>query len=224
MRVTYQNPADLPTDIPVFPLAGAILLPRATMPLNIFEPRYLAMVDTAMRGDRMIGIIQPAGDAGETGSPKAADAELKRIGCAGRITAYQELDDGRLLIVLAGVARFACRAETTGNTPFRRFNVDYLAFAHDLTPGSGEDEVDRDSLLTVLRKFLAGRQATADWKQIATTGSEQLVNWLSIVSPFGATEKQALLEAPTLKVRADTLVALAEMEMAASGSGGSRVQ
>ena len=229
MRTTYRSMGDLPAEIPVFPLAGAILLPRATMPLNIFEPRYLAMIDAALRGDRIIGIIQPQGEGGATGSPEQARAPLNRVGCAGRITAYQEMEDGRMLIVLTGLARFAPSSERTQETPYRVFRVDFLEFAGDLVPGSGEDDVDREGLLLVLKKFLDGRQATADWKQIATTGTEQLVNWLSIVSPFGPKEKQALLEAHNLKARAETLVALAEMEMASSGgsgsgSGGNRVQ
>ena len=225
MRTTYRSINELPGEIPVFPLAGAILLPRATMPLNIFEPRYLAMVDAALSGDRVIGIIQPAGEGGVTGSPESAQAELTRVGCAGRITAYQEMEDGRLLIVLTGLARFALSVERTGEMPYRVFRADYFEFAGDLAAGAGEDDVDREGLLTVLKKFLDGRQATADWKQISATGTEQLVNWLSIVSPFGPKEKQALLEAHNLKARAETLVALAEMEMASSGGGGgSRVQ
>ena len=225
MRTAYRSVSDLPAEIPVFPLAGAILLPRATMPLNIFEPRYLAMVDAALRGDRVIGIIQPAGEGGATGSPQAPDAPLNRVGCAGRITGYQEIEDGRLLIVLTGLARFAPSIDRSQNAPYRTFRADYLEFANDLVAGAGEEEVDRDGLLKVLRKFLEGRQATVDWKQISSTGTEQLVNWLAIVSPFGSKEKQALLEAPTLKARAETLVTLAEMELASSGGGGgSRVQ
>ena len=228
MRMAYRSMSDLPAEIPVFPLAGAILLPRATMPLNIFEPRYLAMVDAVLRGDRVIGIIQPVGDGGATGSPESPAAPLSRVGCAGRITAFQEMEDGRLLIVLTGIARFAPTIERTQDMPYRTFRADYLEFASDFVASAGEEDVDRDGLLKVLQKFLEGRQATVDWKQISTTGTEQLVNWLSIVSPFGAKEKQALLEAPNLKARAETLVTLAEMEMASSGgsggSGGSRVQ
>lgn len=226
MRAAYRSMNDLPGEIPVFPLAGAILLPRATMPLNIFEPRYLAMIDAALRGDRVIGIVQPMSDGGATGALEQPGAELNRVGCAGRLTAYQELDDGRLLIVLTGLARFVPSVERHLDTPYRVFRADYLEFAGDLVAGAGEDDVDRDGLIAVLKKFLDGRQATADWKQISATGTEQLVNWLSIVSPFSPKEKQALLEAPTLKSRAQTLITLAEMEMATSGGGGggNRVQ
>ncbi len=219
MRATYQGINDLPAEIPVFPLVSAILLPRATMPLNIFEPRYLAMVDAALGGDRMIGMIQPAGEGGVTGSPEGGES-LCRVGCAGRVTAFQELDDGRLLIVLKGIARFVIRQERSSGTPYRMFRVDYQPFAADLAAATDEADVDREKLLDVLKRFLDGRQATADWKQIGATGTEQLVNWLSVASPFEPKEKQALLEAPGLKQRAETLIALAEMELASSGTTG----
>lgn len=226
MRASYTSLSDLPSPIPLFPLAGAILLPRATLPLNIFEPRYLAMLDAAMSGTRVIGIIQPTGDGGATGSPASAAAALSRVGCAGRVTSYQEQDDGRLLIVLTGIARFVAGRETTAGTPYRTFAIDYAPFADDIQAGAGEAEVDRDRLLAALKKFLAARQATADWSRIAETGSEQLVNWLSLASPFAPKEKQALLEAPTLQARAETLIALAEMDIAAGSRNepGSRMQ
>ncbi len=219
MRATYQSISDLPAELPVFPLVSAILLPRATMPLNIFEPRYLAMIDAALSGDRIIGMIQPTGEGGATGSPEG-EAALCRVGCAGRITAYQELEDGRLFIVLTGLARFEQGTERTARTPFRVFGVSYRSFAADLAPATDAAAVDREKLLEVLKRFLDARQATADWKQIGTTGTEQLVNWLSVASPFAPKEKQALLEAPGLKQRAETLIALAEMELATSGGGG----
>lgn len=219
MRATYQGINDLPAEIPVFPLVSAILLPRATMPLNIFEPRYLAMVDAALGADRLIGMIQPTSEGGVTGSPEGG-AALCRVGCAGRITAFQELDDGHQLIVLKGVARFVIGSQQTSTTPYRVFRVDYRPFAADLAAATDEADVDREKLLDVLKRFLDGRQATADWKQISATGTEQLVNWLSVASPFAPKEKQALLEAPSLKQRAETLIALAEMELASSGTAG----
>ena len=220
MPASHKRVSDLPAEIPVFPLVSAILLPRATMPLNIFEPRYLAMVDAALRGERIIGMIQPAAEGGATGSPEGA-ATLCRVGCAGRITAFQELDDGRLLIVLTGIARFVLGSERSSGTPYRVFRVDYQPFTADLAAAADEADVDREKLLDVLKRFLDSRQATADWKQIGNTGTEQLVNWLSVASPFAPKEKQALLEAPSLKQRAETLIALALMELASSGAGGS---
>ena len=219
MQPRYTSSADLPASIPVFPLEGAILLPRAELPLNIFEPRYLRMVDDALKGARLIGMIQPTGDGGATGSPASRSAPLSKVGCAGRITSFQELPDGRLLVVLTGVARFRPREEILSTTPYRILSIDFDAFPDDLKPGADEEAVDRDRLIGALRQFLAARQASADWRRIEATGSEQLVNWLSLASPFAPREKQALLEAPTLAARADMLIALAEMETAA-GPGG----
>ena len=224
MRRQYRTPDDLPASLAVFPLAGAILLPRATLPLNIFEPRYLAMIDDAMRGDRLIGMIQPTGEGGVTGSPQSRKAELARVGCTGRLTSYQETEDGRLLIVLTGVSRFEVREELPTTTPYRMLRVDFAPFADDLVADKGADDVDREKLVGALRKFLAARGATADWGQIEKTGTEQLVNWLSLASPFAPKEKQALLEAVTLAARADVLVSLAEMEAAGGAGGGTRLQ
>lgn len=224
MPTRYKTVADLPSRIPLFPLVGALLLPRASLPLNIFEPRFLAMVDDAMRGDRVIGIIQPDGDGGTTGSPENRAASLRRIGCVGRITTYQEKPDGRLLIVLTGVARFALTGEVDTPKPYRIGEISSADFGNDLQPGSGEAAVDREKLLDVLSRYLAQNKLEADWQQIGRAGTEFLVNWLSIASPFAPQEKQALLEAPTLAARADVLVALAEMAMAGSASGGTRLQ
>ncbi|MDX2259586.1 MAG: LON peptidase substrate-binding domain-containing protein [Hyphomicrobiaceae bacterium] len=218
----YRRPADLPSEIPVFPLRGAILLPRATLPLNIFEPRYLAMIDAVMSGRRVLGVIQPAGgDDGEE-SPMGKSFDLRSVGCVGRITTYQELDDGRFVITLTGVARFDILNEIKGDTPFRRMRVSYDRFADDFQSGRGEDEVDREALLSVLKKYLDANRLRADWSAILRASSEVLINALSVMSPYGPEEKQALLEAMDLKTRADVLVALAEMELASSGdsSGG----
>lgn len=221
MLKRYQNIAELPSEIPVFPLAGCILLPRATLPLNIFEPRYLRMVDDAIGGSRMIGMVQPAGAGGPTGSPLENSAGLRDVGCAGRITAYQELDDGRLSIVLTGIARFRIQEERPFSQPYRVMAVDYLRYERDLVMDDAEDDsVDRPQLLDTLKRYLAQRNLKADWTAVQQTGTETLVNWLSVASPFGAAEKQALLEALTLKERAEALMTLAEMELAASGGGG----
>lgn len=225
MKPPYQTIDQLPREISVFPLAGTILLPRASLPLNVFEPRYLALIDAALARHRIIGIIQPLGDGGATGSPQSNSAALAGVGCAGRITMFQEQEDGRLLIALTGIARFTLTREVGRDAPYRTFEANWMQHAGDLGEHRGEDEVDRDRLLETLKRFLDQRKLAADWRQIAGTPSEQLVNWLSLAAPFGPSEKQGLLEAPTLKARAEMLVALAEMELASGGSGqGTRLQ
>lgn len=201
----------------MFPLRGAILLPRASLTLNVFEPRYLALVDWVLRHDRVIGVIQPASTLTEVESPQGKSFPLQSVGCAGRLTAFQELDDGRLMITLQGICRFRAAAEAGTDTPFRIFQADYDAFPGDLEHGKGEDEVDRERLLDVLRKYLEANQLQGDWNSIERASSETLINALSVMSPYGPEEKQALLEARDLKTRADVLIALAEMEIASSG-------
>lgn len=214
----YRSVSDLPHSIPVFPLRGCILLPRTSLPLNIFEPRYLAMVDDVIRGDRLIGMIQPVGDGGETGSPQERTAPLHTVGCAGRLVAFQELDDGRIVISLTGIARFELTGEVDTDRPYRTFGVDYRRFAKDLDRTVHEEEtVDRVRLLDALKRYLGARNLEADWDAVARSSTEQLINSLSVASPFGCEEKQALLEAQDLKTRAETLVALAEMDIATGG-------
>lgn len=215
----YRGPADLPQRIPVFPLRRAILLPRAALPLNVFEPRYLAMLDDVMSTSRVLGIVQPAASEGGE-SPAGKTAELRRVGCVGRVTAYQELEDGRLAIVLTGIARCTLEGEVESPKPYRICSVAFARFASDFVAGSGENDVDRQSLLAALKAYLEARRQRADWSAISKSPSEALVNMLAIASPYGPEEKQALLEAPTLKARAEALIALAEMELAA-GAGGS---
>jgi uncharacterized protein len=215
----YRGPADLPQRIPFFPLRRAILLPRAALPLNVFEPRYLAMLDDVMSTSRVLGIVQPASSDSDE-SPAGKSAELRRVGCVGRVTAYQELDDGRLAIVLTGIARCVLEGEVASPKPYRICTVGFERFSSDFVAGSGENDVDRQSLLAALKTYLEARQQRADWSAISKSPSESLVNMLALASPYGAEEKQALLEAPTLKARAEALIALAEMELAA-GAGGS---
>jgi len=222
----YRRPADLPPRIPLFPLRGAILLPRATLPLNVFEPRYLEMIDDAMSGDRLIGIVQPMQDADhdEEESPLGRSVALRNVGCVGRVTSYQEVDDGRLVITLTGIARYDILDEAVTDRPYRVASVSYDRFASDLSEGLGEDEVDRTNLLRVLRSYLDANRLEADWAAIQRASSEFLINALCVMCPYGPEEKQALLEAEDLKRRADVLVALAEMELASSGSSGSTLQ
>ena len=217
MNLTYHGPGDLPGVIPVFPLPGALLLPRGQMPLNIFEPRYLAMTDAVLReGHRVIGMIQP--DPTHPGSETKPN--LFKVGCVGRITQFAESGDGRYLIQLTGVARFRIEEELNAATPYRQCRVSYAPFANDFTARKGEDEVDRESLLTALRSFLESNNLKADWDGIENAPNEALVNALAMMSPYGVAEKQALLEAPDLKTRAELLVAVTEMELARKVAGG----
>jgi len=215
----YRRPADLPQVLPVFPLRGAILLPRATLSLNVFEPRYLALVDFALSTERLIAVVQPAPEAGSGESPPGKSSALRHVGCAGRITAFNEGDDGRVLITLAGIARFQLSQDVASEQPFRLCHVDFGGYTADFTCGHGEEDVDRPRLLATLKNYLAANNLNADWDRIDSASNERLVNTLSILSPYGPEEKQALLEAADLKARAEALVALAEMELAARDDG-----
>jgi hypothetical protein len=217
MNATYNGPGDLAAVIPVFPLAGALLLPRGQMPLNIFEPRYLAMVDDALRsGHRLIGMVQP-----DTAHPgPEARPNLYRVGCVGRITQLAESGDGRYLIQLTGIARFRIGEELQMPTPYRQCRVHYADFMDDFTARKGEDAVDRGSLLRALKDFLQANNLKADWEGIENAPNEALVNALAMMSPYGTAEKQALLEAPDLKTRAEMLVAMTEIELAKKKTGG----
>lgn len=225
MTERYRQITDLPNQVRLFPLRGCILLPRATLPLNVFEPRYVKMVDSALAGDRLIAIIQPklAGTSGEEDeSPVSREAPLQSIGCVGRITGFQEIGDGRMTLTLTGLCRFEVVSEAVSDDPFRRADVTYDGFSNDLQSGFGEDNAPREKILRVLKAFLEAKSLSADWDNIGRASTEQLINALSVLSPFGPQEKQALLESSDLKTRAETLIALAEMELAASGgeSGG----
>ena len=211
MNATYRGPSDLPDAIPVFPLAGALLLPRGQMPLNIFEPRYLAMVDDALRaGHRLIGMIQP--DTAHPGSEQKPN--LYKIGCVGRITQFAESGDGRYLIQLTGVSRFRISQEMPVATPYRQCRVSYEPFADDFVARKGEGEVDREALLEALEAFLVANNLKADWEGVENAPNEALVNALAMMSPYGPAEKQALLEAPDLKRRAEILIAVTQIELA----------
>ena len=217
MNVVYRGPADLPHVIPVFPLPGALLLPRGQMPLNIFEPRYLAMIDDAMADrHRLIGMIQP-----DTAHPGPEDKpNLYKIGCVGRITQLAETGDGRYLIELTGVTRFRIVDEPAVLTPYRQCNVNYQPSADDFSARKGEEAVDRDALLKALASFLKANKLNADWDGIEKAPNEALVNALAMMSPYEAAEKQAMLEAPDLKTRAEILVALTEIELAKTQTEG----
>jgi Lon protease-like protein len=211
INAVYRGPADLPETLPVFPLPGALLLPRGQMPLNIFEPRYLEMVDDAFRdGHRLIGMIQP--DPAHPGTEEQPG--LYSIGCAGRITQLAETGDGRYLLQLTGVARFRVADELKVATAYRQCRVDFISFSDDFVARRGEDAVDRKAVLTALGGFLKANNLKADWSGIETTSNEALVNALAMMSPYDPAEKQAMLEAPDLKTRAEILVAVTEIALA----------
>jgi len=222
----YRSVADLPDVIPVFPLGGALLLPRAQLPLNVFEPRYLAMVDDALGGHRVIGMIQPDGEAAiALEADPDARPPLARVGCAGRVTSYAETADGRIGMTLTGLCRFAVAREVETDTPYRQVTPDYEPYANDLSASLEESLVDREALLAALRAYLDANGLSADWKEINAASSEQLVNSLSMLSPYGPEDKQALLEAPALTGRAELLVALTERALSGrSGTPATRLQ
>jgi len=216
MNAVYRGSGDLPHTVPVFPLPGALLLPRGQMPLNIFEPRYLAMVDDALAGPRLIGMIQP--DPAQPGSEPRPP--LYRVGCVGRITQLAETGDGRYLIELTGICRFRIEEELGVSTMYRQCRVGYAEFVDDFVARKGEEAVDRKALLTALTAFLKANSLKADWQGIENAPNEALVNALAMMSPYGAPEKQALLEAPDLKTRAEILVAVTQIELAKTGTEG----
>jgi Lon protease-like protein len=213
INAVYEGAGDCPEAIPLFPLGGALLLPRGQMPLNIFEPRYLAMIDDALRAERVIGVIQPEPETGR--QPEIPP--LLKVGCLGRITQFAETGDGRYIITLTGISRFRLLDELPVTTPYRQGRVGYDAFAADFVARTGEDEVDRKGLLKALRDFAKANDLKIDWKGVNEAPNEALVNALSMMCPFGPREKQALLEAQTLKNRAEVLVAITEIELARGG-------
>ncbi|HUZ32024.1 MAG TPA: LON peptidase substrate-binding domain-containing protein [Xanthobacteraceae bacterium] len=222
INAIYKGPGDLPAEIAVFPLPGALLLPRGQMPLNIFEPRYLAMIDDAMRsGIRVIGMIQP--DPTHPG-PDPNKPHLFQVGCAGRITQLAESGNGRYLVQLTGICRYRVEQELAIGTPYRQCRVTYAPFITDFTARKGEDQVDRKALLRTLAEFLRVNDLKADWDGIENAPNEALVNALAMMSPYGAAEKQALLEAPDLKTRAEILIAVTEIELAKGQSGETTLQ
>ncbi len=206
MLRAYHHSQDLPEEIPLFPLPRALLLPRGSLPLNIFEPRYLAMVAYALKDHHIIGMIQPRGESA-----------LYTIGCAGRITSYNEAAarENRVLITLTGICRFVLAEEISSPGPWRQARADYERFAGDLRRDDEAKPVARAALLAVLRRYLEHEKLRANWQAINRASDEMLVTSLAMLSPFGAREKQALLEAGSCSERCDILIALTEMALAA---------
>ncbi|MCP4932696.1 MAG: peptidase S16 [bacterium] len=234
----YNKLSDLPSSLPVFPLRGIVLLPRTALPFNIFEPRYLELIDDVLGGQRLIGLIQPASkipQSRETAkdepfehenseSPQDRNWPLRKAGCIGRITGFEEQENGHMAITLTGICRFEVEAETNLTKPYRICDINCEPYTSDLGGNEEEDEVDREKLLSLLRLYLNVNDMTADWRSIHRSSTDYLVNTLCIHSPYGPEEKQALLEAKTLKIRAEILMALAEMEIASKNEGGGTLQ
>jgi Lon protease-like protein len=213
----YARPPDMPASIPLFPLEGALLLPRRPIQLTVFEPRYLEMLDEALSGERLIGVIQPSQ---QTSDPTP---ELYPLGCAGRIVQYAEIGDGRCFLTLMGVARFRLVSEGASERPYRVAMADYAPFAEDFLEGAGEAAVDREGLLATLRRFAEVNEVKIVWSDIKKASNEALVNGLSMLSPCGPREKQALLEAPDLKARAEMLVAITTIGLARGADAGTQL-
>ncbi len=199
---------DLPETLPVFPLSGALLLPRARLPLHIFEPRYLAMLDDCLKTPgRLIGMVQPSGES-----------RLSAIGCAGRVTGFSETEDRRYMITLTGISRFRLREEVEGFTPYLRFTADWQPFARDLGPEEQDPGFDREAFLALLGRFFQSRHLGTDWMALKDAAPEMLINALSMLLPLPPEDKQALLEAPSLVTRRETLVTLIEFALRGGGA------
>ena len=214
---------DLPRVIPVFPLTGVLLLPGGRLLLNIFEPRYLAMVRDALADEqRMIGMVQPRmPDPEDNRGPSDPAAlleqpEICNTGCAGRITAFSESDDGRYVLTLSGICRFEIAEEMTLRDGYRRVLADYRRFRGDLS-GPGQAEVDRTRLLAVVKQYFEQQNIDASWETVEATPNDRLITSLAMTCPFGPNERQALLEASDLTSRAEMVITLLEMALLDSG-------
>ena len=195
---------DLPKTIPVFPLPKAVLLPRSRLPLHIFEPRYLAMVEDCLKTPhRYIGMLQPTGTEGR----------LHTIGCAGKLTQFSETEDGRYMITLTGISRYRIEGEVEGFSPYRRFNVQWDGFEKDREVPEQDISFDRDGFFKLLGKFLEGEGLSTDWETLQQADNELLINSLSMMLDFDLEDKQALLEAPSLQTRRETLTTLFEFSL-----------
>ena len=211
----YLKPEDFPETVPIFPLSGALLLPGGQLPLNVFEPRYLMMFDYALAHHRLIGMVQPS-------YSEQMHTELCQVGCLGRITSIAETGDGRYVTSLTGVCRFRLVDEVHGSKPYRSFHI--APFLTDLTADEDDRAIDRAALLAAFRAYLDANNLEADWDSVERASNRTLVNSVAMMSPFGPAEKQALLEAPDLKARAETLIAITEFAIASSEDSNTRLQ
>ena len=198
--------ADLPQVIPVFPLPGALLLPRSRLPLHIFEPRYLAMIEDVLKTpDRIIGMIQPSGQNGAE--------RMQTIGCAGRLTQFSETEDGRYMITLTGISRYRLGKEITGFSPYRKFEASWDGFGQDRASSEKDLEFNREAFFKLLSRYFEQRDLSTDWETLRDADDELLINSLSMLLDFNYEDKQALLEAPSLVTRRETLVTLIEYSL-----------
>ena len=200
----YKKIEEIPSKISIFPLNGALLLPRSQLPLNIFEPRYLEMIDNSISSDRLIGMIQ---------TQESNENQLYPIGCVGKITSFTELSDSRFIITLNGICRYKVTQELDTLTPYRQVKVSYEDFENDLTPGFNQDKANRDKLLDVLKRYLEKNNLQIDWEAVKGSLTETLVNSLCSLSPYSTEEKQALLEAEDIQKRNELLIAMTEMAL-----------
>ena len=204
------NAADLPDNIPVFPLPGAVVLPRAHLPLHIFEPRYLAMLDDVLKtSHRLIGMVQPV--------PNASDKGLHKIGCAGRLTQFTETDDGRYMVTLTGISRFRITREAAGFTPYMRCSVSWGDFDKDLGAVETDETLNRDEFLDLVGRYFQRAELSTDWDNLKDAEDEIVINALAMMCPFEPEDKQALLECPTLSDRRETLSALMKFALHSGG-------
>lgn len=211
--------SDLPDVIPVFPLPGALLLPRARLPLHIFEPRYLAMLDDVLKTpERLIGMVQP--DPNPKAVGPADGPALHRIGCAGRLTQFSETDDGRYFVTLSGASRFRIAEEVDGFAPYRRAAVSWSGFDRDLGSSDSDPGFDRDGFLKLLSRYFMAKSLDTDWESLKDAEDEMLINSLSMLLNFEPEDKQALLEAPSLSTRRETLVTLIEYALRGGDENG----
>jgi hypothetical protein len=207
---------DLPETLPLFPLPGALLLPRAHLPLHVFEPRYLQMLEDCLKTrHRLIGMIQPRSGP--------AAGQLNAVGCAGRLTAFTESDDGRYVITLTGVSRFRLSREVAGFTPYRRGVVEWAEFAADLARPEPDTAFQRKPFLALLGRYFVAAGLATDWETLKSAEDDLLIDSLAMLLPLSPEDKQALLEAPTLRARRETLETLIEFALRGGGEGGDEV-
>ena len=212
--MTHQT--DLPDVIPVFPLPGALLLPRSRLPLHIFEPRYLAMIEDVLKTpERLIGMIQPSEQNGAE--------RMQTIGCAGRLTQFSETEDGRYMVTLTGISRYRLGKEITGFTPYRKFEASWSGFDRDRFATEKDPDFNRDLFFKLLSRYFEQRELSTDWETLRDADDELLINSLSMLLDFNTEDKQALLEAPSLITRRETLVTLIEYSLR-GGSSEERLQ